>query len=231
MGYISEGFLTALSLLFSAHEETYSAIFTTLRVSSLSMAITLLVGIPLGFFLGSSSFRGKQAVRAVVDTLLALPTVVVGLLVYAFISRRGPLGELGILFTLKGIALGQFVLGLPIVVALTATAVEALDEQVKITLMTLGANRKQVLLGTLYEARFAVLVAALTAYGRIISEVGVSMMLGGNIKWHTRTITTTIALETGKGQFAMGLALGMVLLGLAFGVNLLLSGFKRKATR
>jgi len=109
--------------------------------------------------------------------------------------------------------------------------VEALDEQVKITLMTLGANRKQVLLGTLYEARFAVLVAGLTAYGRIISEVGVSMMLGGNIKWHTRTITTTIALETGKGQFAMGLALGMVLLALAFGVNLLLSGFKRKATR
>ncbi|HPI98750.1 MAG TPA: ABC transporter permease, partial [Synergistales bacterium] len=127
--------------------------------------------------------------------------------------------------------LGQFILGLPIVVALTATAVEALDEQVKITLMTLGANRKQVLLGTLYEARFAVLVAGLTAYGRIISEVGVSMMLGGNIKWHTRTITTTIALETGKGQFAMGLALGMVLLALAFGVNLLLSGFKRKATR
>jgi len=231
MGYISEGFLTALSLLFNGHEETYSAIFTTLRVSSLSIMVTLFVGIPLGFFLGSSSFRGKEAVRAVVDTLLALPTVVVGLLVYAFISRRGPLGELGILFTLKGIALGQFILGLPIVVALTATAVEALDEQVKITLMTLGANRKQVLLGTLYEARFAVLVAGLTAYGRIISEVGVSMMLGGNIKWHTRTITTTIALETGKGQFAMGLALGMVLLALAFGVNLLLSGFKRKATR
>ena len=231
MGYISQGFLTAIELLLTGHEETYSAIFTTIRVSSISIIITLLAGIPLGFLLGSMDFRCKHSIRVVVDTLLALPTVVVGLLVYAFISRRGPLGELGLLFSLQGIALGQFILGLPIVISLTATAVESLDEQVGLTLMTLGAEKRQVLLGTLYEARFAVLVAALTAYGRIISEVGVSMMLGGNIKWHTRTITTAIALETGKGEFAMGLALGIVLLCLAFGVNLLLSGFRKKAVR
>ncbi|MCF7936723.1 MAG: ABC transporter permease [Synergistales bacterium] len=231
MDYISQAFVKAFELLFSGHEETYSAIFTTLQVSTLSITITLLAGTPLGFLLGTSKFPGRQAVRTVVDTLLALPTVVVGLLVYAFISSRGPLGGLEVLFTLQGIAIGQFILGLPIVVSLTATAVEALDRQARITLMTLGANRRQVLLGTLFEARFAVLVAALTAYGRIISEVGVSMMIGGNIKWHTRTITTAIALETGKGEFAMGLALGMVLLGLAFAVNLFLSGFRRKAAR
>lgn len=230
MDYISEGFITAIKLLSSGHEETYSAVFATLKVSSLSILITLIVGIPAGFLLSAARFPGRHAVRMIVDTLLALPTVVVGLLVYAFISRRGPLGDLGILFTLKGIAVGQFILALPIVVSLTATAVEALDEQVKLTLKTLGANRRQVLIGTLYEARYSVLVAALTAYGRIISEVGISMMIGGNIKWHTRTITTAIALETGKGQFAMGVALGIVLLGLAFGVNLCLSSFKRKAS-
>jgi len=230
MDYISEGFITALKLLFSGNEETFSAVFATLKASSLSIAVTLLAGVPAGFILSTSRFPGRNGIRVVVDTLLALPTVVVGLLVYAFISRRGPFGELGMLFTLKGIALGQFILALPIVISLTATAVEALDEQVKLTLKTLGANRRQVLIGTLYEARYSVLVAALTAYGRIISEVGVSMMIGGNIKWHTRTITTAIALETGKGQFATGVALGIVLLGLAFGVNLCLSRFKRKAS-
>jgi tungstate transport system permease protein len=229
MDYISEGILGAFQLLLTGHEETYSAVVTTLKVSTLSIVVSLLAGIPLGFLLGYGNFSGKCALRTIVDTLLALPTVVIGLLVYAFVSRRGPLGEMGLLFTLPGIAIGQFILALPIIISLTASAVEELDPKLRLTLWTLGANDRQVALSSLWEGRYSVMVAAVTAYGRIISEVGVSMMIGGNIKWHTRTITTAIALETGKGQFSMGIALGAVLLTLAFGVNAVVSVLRRRS--
>ena len=193
------------------------------------MVASLVIGIPLGFLLGYYSFPGKRQVRSVVDTLLAMPTVVVGLLVYAFISRRGPLGEFGLLFTIPGIALAQTILVVPIVVSLTATAIEGLDRRLRMTLMALGAERIQIAMTSIVEARFAVLIAAVTAYGRAVSEVGISMMVGGNIKWHTRTITTAIALETGKGEFAMGIALGIVLLLLAFLANSLLTILKRQS--
>jgi tungstate transport system permease protein len=228
MDYILQGFIQALGYLFSGNEELWSAIITTLKVSSLSIALSLLIGVPLGFLLGHADFPGRKVCRTLVDTLLALPTVVVGLLVYAFISRRGPLGELGMLFTLSGIALGQMVLALPIVIALTASAVESLDARLSMTLLTLGAKKGQLARASLMESRYAVLMAGVTAYGRVISEVGISMMIGGNIKWHTRTITTAIALETGKGQFAEGIALGLVLLTIAFLVNGSLSILRRR---
>jgi len=228
MDYITQGFIQALGYLFSGNEELWSAIITTLKVSSLSIVLSLLIGVPLGFLLGYGDFPGRKVCRTLVDTLLALPTVVVGLLVYAFISRRGPLGEMGMLFTLPGIALGQMVLALPIVMALTASAVESLDARLSMTLLTLGAKKGQLARASLMESRYAVLMAGVTAYGRVISEVGISMMIGGNIKWHTRTITTAIALETGKGQFAEGIALGLVLLTIAFLVNGSLSLLRRR---
>ena len=231
LDYIIDGFITAFRLLLSGHDETYSAIFTTLRVSSLSILISLLMGIPLGFMLGYHDFPGRRGVRIFVDTLLALPTVVVGLLVYAFVSRRGPLGELGLLFTIPGIAIGPVNLALPIIIALTASAVEGLERQLHQTLLTLGATSRQMAASALWEARYAVVIAGITAYGRVISEVGVSMMIGCNIKWNTRTITTAIALETGKGEFAVGIALGLVLLFLAFGVNIGVSFLRRRAVR
>ncbi|MBW2086533.1 MAG: ABC transporter permease, partial [Deltaproteobacteria bacterium] len=199
MDFILEGLLGAVKLLLSGSGETYSAIFTTLKVSTLSIIASLVLGIPLGFILGYAEFPGRRLCRTLADTLLALPTVVVGLVVYAFLSRRGPLGELGLLFTVPGIVIGQTILGLPIVISLTAAASEGLDQRLRLTLLTLGANSRQLALTSLREGMYAVLVAAVTAYGRIISEVGVSMMLGGNIKWYTRTITTAMALETGKG--------------------------------
>ena len=229
MDYIAQGFIRSIDLLLAGDPETYSAIFTTLRISSLSIIASLIIGIPLGFLLGYFEFPGKRQVRAVVDTLLALPTVVVGLFVYAFISRRGPCGELGLLFTIPGIAVAQTILITPIVISLTATAIESLDRRLQATLVALGARGRQLLLTSLMEARYAVLVAAVTAYGRAISEVGVSMMIGGNIKWHTRTITTAIALETGKGDFAVGMALGIVLLTLALVVNSSLTLLKKRA--
>jgi len=228
MGYILNGFVRAGILLATGNPETFSAVFTTLKVTSMSIMASLFFGIPAGFFLGYSNFPGKKHIRAVVDTLLALPTVVVGLFVYAFISYRGPLGRLGLLFTIPGIALAQAVLILPIVISLTATAIEGLDRRLKSTLLTLGARKKQIALTSLVEARHAVMTAAVAAYGRAISEVGISMMIGGNIKWYTRTITTAMALETGKGDFGEGVALGIVLLLLAFVVNWILILLKRK---
>lgn len=228
MNYITEGFAEAIRLLLSFDPETFSAVAATLKVSAYSMSASLVMGIPLGFLLGFTRFRGRKQIRLVVDTLLSLPTVFVGLLVYAFLSNRGPLGELGLLFTLPGIAVGQAILALPIVIALTASAVESMDAHLRTTLMSLGAGRKQLFLTSLWEVRYGVLAGAVTAYGRVMTEVGISMMVGGNIKWHTRTITTAIALETNKGLFAMGIALGLVLLAIAFAVNFSVSFLRKR---
>jgi tungstate transport system permease protein len=228
MDFLFEGFLKAVQLLISGDPETWSAVWATLRVSGYSMTVSLCFGIPLGFALGYNQFRGKQQVHLVVDTLLALPTVFIGLLVYAFLSKKGPLGHMGLLFTLPGIAIGQAMLALPVVIALTATAVESMDANLRITLISLGAGRGQLFLTSLWEVRYGILAAGLNAYGRVMTEVGISMMVGGNIKWHTRTITTAIALETNKGLFAMGIALGLVLLAIAFLVNISVSFLRKR---
>ena len=229
MEYILNGFIKAIDLLINGHSETYSAIRVTLQVSSGSILISLILGIPMGFMLGYYNFKGKKQIQIIVNTLLSLPTVFIGLMVYAFLSNQGPLGDMGLLFTLPGIATGQIILALPIVIALTASAVQLMDQHLRITLISLGTSRRQLLFTSLWEIRHGILSAALTAYGRIITEVGISMMVGGNIKWHTRTITTAIALETGKGLFASGIALGLVLLAIAFIVNISVSLLLSKA--
>jgi len=228
MDFIQEGFTQAITLLVNRDPETFSAINTTIRASSLAMGASLLLGIPLGYFLGYFDFRFKKFVRIVVNTLLSLPTVFIGLVIYALLTRKGPLGEAGLLFTITGIAIGQTILSLPIVIALNATAVEAVDRNLRITLMSLGANSFQIAKSTLWEVRLGILAAAVTATGRVLTEVGISLMVGGNIKWHTRTITTAIALETNKGEFGMGIALGLVLLPIAFTVNIFLAGLRRR---
>lgn len=228
MDYIVEGFIKAIRLIAAMDEETFDAVITTLHLTGISMLCIMLLGLPLGFALGYFDFPGKKAIRAVFDTMLSLPTVIIGLLVYAFISRRGPLGNFELLFTVRGMAIGQVILGLPIIVAFTATAIEGLDRRLRLTLLTLGASGSRLALSSLWEGRFQVLVAAFTAYGRIVGEVGVSMMLGGNIKWHTRTITTAITLETGKGDFALGIALGVILLAISFALNISLSLLRRR---
>jgi tungstate transport system permease protein len=228
MDFLLQGFLKAIELLTTGNEETFSAVYATLVVSTYSLAATLALGLPLGFCLGYFDFTCKKQVRVVVDTLLSLPTVLIGLVVYAFFTNRGPLGEWGLLFTLSGISVGLTILALPVVVALSATAVESMDRQLRVTLISLGANRQQLFLSTLWEARHGIIAAALTAYGRVMTEVGIAMMVGGNIKWQTRTITTAIALETNKGEFAMGIALGLVLLLIAFGVNVSVSFLRKR---
>ena len=147
MNFFLEGFSQAFHLLISGNAETYSAILATMKVSSYSIGCSLVIGIPLGFCLGYFDFRWKRPVRTIVDTMMALPTVFIGLLVYAFLTHRGPLGDFDLLFTLPGIAIGQTILALPIVVGLSATAVESMDKKLRTTIMSLGANRRQLLWG------------------------------------------------------------------------------------
>lgn len=228
MDYLVNGFSSALSLLAHMDAATLSAIYATLLSTCYAMAAALLLGLPLGFALGYCSFPGKRALRLVSDTLLAFPTVLIGLLVYAFITARGPLGQYGLLFTLPGMAVGQAVLALPIVVSWTAQAVESLDPRCRETLLTLGANARQVTALSLWECRYSIGMVCITAFGRVITEVGVAMMLGGNIRYSTRTMTTAIALETSKGDFAQGIALGLILLLMAFVINLVLAFFRHR---
>lgn len=228
MNLFIDGFEEAIQLLVSGNESVYSAISVTVTVSSWSLFISLLIGLPLGFLLGYYQFPGKTVIRTIVDTFLAIPTVVIGLVVYTSLSQAGLFGEYNLLFTQKAIIIGQIFLGLPIIIALTAAQVEMVDKRLYLSLKGLGASSYQILKATLVEARFGLMTAAMTAYGRIITEIGISMMVGGNIKYHTRTITTAISLETGKGEFVTGIALGLVLFAVALMVNISLTILKRK---
>ena len=227
MDFILEGILSAFGLLLSGDAETFSAIKATLYTSSISILFAILIGFPLGFILGFCEFRARRTLRLLSDVALAMPTVAIGLILYAFISRNGPLGELGLLFTLKAVMLGQFVLALPIIVSLSASVIENMDKKHYLNIMNYRLSPLNLILCVLYELRYGLLVVIATAYGRIVAEVGIAMMIGGNIKYFTRTITTAISLETNKGEFAMGIALALVLILIAFAVNLAIHALKR----
>lgn len=228
MSYILDGLTQAVGLLVGRDPETYAAVWATVATSNLAILASVSLGAPLGFLLGYSTFPGRKYLRLCMDTLLSFPTVVIGLLVYTMLSRRGPLGDLELLYTLPAVSIGQTILGLPVIVTFMATAVESADRGLDASLRTLGATPGQALLTTLWETRFSLAMAAAAAYGRIVSEVGIAMIVGGNIKWHTRTITTAIALETGKGEFATGIALGLVLMIVALLVNIAVAALRRR---
>ena len=220
MDFLLNGFAEAFNLLLNGNLETYSAIKATLYTSSVSILFAVIVGFPLGFILGFYDFKGRKILRLLSDTALAMPTVAIGLILYAFITRNGPLGSLNLLFTLKAVMLGQFVLALPIIISLTASVVENMEKKHYLTILNLRLAPAKLVFCVLYELRYALMVVIATAYGRIVAEVGVAMMIGGNIKYFTRTITTAVSLETNKGEFAMGIARAMVLIFIAFLVNL-----------
>ncbi|WP_149725582.1 tungstate ABC transporter permease TupB [Campylobacter concisus] len=227
MDFLLNGFAEAFNLLLNGNLETYSAIKATLYTSSVSILFAVLIGFPLGFILGFYDFKGRKILRLLSDTALAMPTVAIGLILYAFITRNGPLGSLNLLFTLKAVMLGQFVLALPIIISLTASVVENMEKKHYLTILNLRLAPAKLVFCVLYELRYALMVVIATAYGRIVAEVGVAMMIGGNIKYFTRTITTAVSLETNKGEFAMGIALAMVLIFIAFLVNLAIFALRK----
>jgi tungstate transport system permease protein len=187
-----------------------------------------LIGIPVGLWLGINRFRGRRLIITLLNTLMALPTVVVGLVLFGLFSRQGPLGSLGLLFTPWAMIAGQTVLAAPIVANYVLAAVSGSDRRIMDTALTLGATPYQAGIQLLKEIRYGVMAAVIAGFGRVIAEVGVAMMLGGNIRGLTRTMTTAIALETSKGEFAFGLSLGIVLLGVALFVNLFLNFLQQR---
>ena len=221
MEFLLDSLFSAALLVFTLDPEVISIVGVSLRVSVTSTLLTTILGVPLGFWIAFSTFPGKRLLITCLNTLLAVPTVVIGLFVYSFISRRGMLGSLELLYTQKAMIVGQILLILPLVTTLTLAAISRVDERYRKTAMTLGANIWQAAWVIFREARFAVVAAVIAAYGRVIAEVGISMMLGGNAKGFTRTMTTAMALEYDKGEFTIAVALGIILLGLSFGVNLL----------
>jgi len=226
MDLLVDSFISAILLVISLDPEMISIVGVSLKVSCTSTLLAAFLGVPLGFVIAFSEFSGKRISITVLNTLLALPTVVIGLFVYAFISRRGIFGPLDLLYSQQAIIIGQVILIIPVVAAFTLAAISKIDERYRKTAKTLGANRRQTAWIILREARFGIFAAVIAAFGRVISEVGISMMLGGNIKGFTRTMTTAMALEYDKGSFTLAIALGIVLLGISFGMNLLFHFFQ-----
>lgn len=223
MEYLLTSLKSAFIIIISGDREFLSIVGLSLKISSAATLLASMFGIPLGVLIGSYQFKGRKIIIVLVNTLLSLPTIVIGLIVYAFLRRMGPFGFMNILFTPYAMVIGQIILATPIITALTIAAIEGVDESVEKTALTLGATRLHSLWQKVAHAKDAVLLAALTGFGRLFAEVGISMMVGGNIRFYTRNITTAIALETQKGEFELGLALGFILLFVAFIIALVLS--------
>ena len=222
--------IEAFHLLFSGNAEIWEIVGISFRVSSMAILAAVPLALIIAFCLAYGNFPGRRFLISLFNTFLAVPAVVVGLTLFILLSRQGPMGDFKLLFTQTAMGLGQFVLCLPILVCMAHVSLQAADRSAWETARTLGANPFRAFLTVLYEIRFGLMAALLAAYGRIISEVGASMMLGGNIAHYTRNIPTAIALETSKGAFAEGIALGMVLLFLAFLLNALLQYLQGKGS-
>jgi tungstate transport system permease protein len=229
MDFLTDSILSALWLIWSRDPELLLIIQVSLKVSGTSTLIASVVGVPAGFFIAFRTFPGKRLLITVLNTLLALPTVVVGLFVYAFLSRRGIFGMFDLLYTQKAMIIGQVILIVPIVTTFTISAISRIDDSYRKTALTLGANILQTAWVIVREARFGIVAAIILAFGRVIAEVGISMMLGGNAKGFTRTMTTAMALEYDKGEFVLSVALGIVLLFICFAVNICLNTIQGRA--
>ncbi len=222
MEEIWNGFLKAVELIATLNPEVVEITARSLTISLSSAFLAAIICIPLGGFIEFRGFWGKRALVNLIQTLYSLPTVTVGLLVFLLISRSGPLGGIHLLFSPPGMILGQAVLVSPIMTGLTISALAGVSPQIKETAKSLGASEAQIIVTVIKEARPAVMAAVLLGFGRALSEVGVAMMIGGNIQGYTRVLTTAIALETSMGNLELSMALGMILITLSLAINLVL---------
>jgi len=223
---IWNGFLRAIELIITLNPVVVEITTRSLAISLSSAFLAAIICIPLGGLIEFRSFSGKRALINLIQTLYSLPTVTVGLLVFLLLSRSGPLGGLNLLFTPAGMVLGQTILITPILIGLTYSALSAISPQIKDTARSLGASEMQIIMAVLREARPAVLAAVLLGFGRALSEVGVAMMIGGNIRGYTRVLTTSIALETSMGNLELSMALGIILISISLAINLVLNRFQ-----
>lgn len=228
MELIWQGIKEAIRLILSGDPGVLQITWLSLQVSGSATLLSLLVGIPAGVGLALAKFPGRGFLIALVNTGMGLPPVVVGLFVSIFLWRSGPLGSLGLLYTPTAIVIAQFVIAAPIVVGLTVAAMQQLNPKLRLQLLALGASRWQLLWLLMREARLPLLAAVMAGFGGVISEVGASMMVGGNLLGQTRVLTTATVLETGKGNFDVAIALSLILLTLVFGVNYLLTWVQQR---
>ena len=229
MNDILAGFGEALRLIATGDAELFEIIALSLRVSGFALIISVIIGVPLGTLLGLVRVPGRGAITVGLYTGMGLPPVVVGLFVYLMLSRSGPFGPLGWLFTPKAMFVAQTIIALPLVTGLTLTAVQAVDPALRVQVRSLGATALQEAWAVIIEARIGVVAAIVAAFGGIISEVGAVMLVGGNIAGKTRVLTTSIVLNTRQGEFALAIALGVILLALAFIANIALLKLQGKS--
>jgi tungstate transport system permease protein len=228
MGLIWEGVVRALRLVLGGDPEVLGVTWLSLQLSGVATLISLVVGLPLGTVLALVRFRGRGLLVSLVNTGMGLPPVVVGLFISILLWRSGPLGALELLYTPAAIVLAQFVIAVPIVTGLTLAAVQQIPERFRLQMLALGASRVQLVWVLIREARLPMLAALMAGFGAVISEVGASLMVGGNIRGQTRVLTTATVLETGKGNFDVAIALSVILLGVTFLVNWALTWIQQR---
>ncbi len=228
MQNLIDGIVRAIQLLFQGDPEVVRITLLSLKVSGVATLISILIGLPLGTFLALVKFRSRQFWISLINTGMALPPVVVGLVVSIFLWRSGPLGALKLIYTPAAIVIAQVLISFPLAAGLTISSLQQLDPRLRVQLLGLGASKFQMILSLWKEARLALVAALIAAFGSVISEVGASMMVGGNLKGSTRVLTTAIVLETSRGEFASAIALSIILLGLAFLVNFALTTLQQR---
>jgi tungstate transport system permease protein len=231
MSEFSQGLAQAWALVTQLDSQFVSIVALSLKVSGVAVLLASALGLPLGAWLAVSHFPGRAALLAVINGLMGLPPVVVGLMVYLMLSRAGPLGELGLLFTPLAMMFAQTLLVLPIVAALAAQVIQDAWEEYREQMLSMRASRWQIVQALLWDMRFSLLTVVLAGFGRAVAEVGAVMIVGGNIDGVTRLMTTAIALETSKGDLTLALALGLVLIGLVIAINAIAHALKQVAMK
>lgn len=230
MSSILEGFGRASSLILHLNAELFAIILLSVKVSGTALVISTLLGLPLGAFLGFKKFPLKGLMISMLNTFMGLPPVVVGLFVYLLLSRSGPFGFMALLYTPTAMIIAQSILAFPIVTSLSHSAILSVDPIIKQASLALGATPFQASLTIIREARYGIMSAIIAAFGRVMAEVGAILIVGGNIAGFTRVMTTTIALETDKGNFELALALGIILLSISLLINLTLHAVQKRGT-
>lgn len=231
MSDLAQGLAEAIRLLGGGDAELWAIVFRTLGISALATVLAMLAGVPLGYAIARGQFRGRTALLTLVNTGMGMPPVVVGLVVWLLLTRSGPLGGLDLIYTRQAMVIAQFLIATPLVVGFTAASVQALPPQLPDLLASLGAGRLRTLWILSREAKLGLLAAVMAGFGAIVSEVGASMTVGGNLRGSTRVLTTAIVTETSRGDLPVALALGIVLLLLALLVNALLTVLQQHRAR
>jgi tungstate transport system permease protein len=228
MELVGSALLKAFGLLVTGDAETWRITLLSLRISLTATLVSVFLGVPLGAWLALARFPGRAVLLALVNTGMGMPPVVAGLVITIFLWRSGPLGDLQLLYTPTAIVIAQVALALPIVVGLSAAAIQQLNPRLRLQILALGATRYQFLWLMVRETRLPLLAAVMAGFGAVISEVGAAMMVGGNVQGETRVLTTATVLETSRGNFELALALGIILLALVYAVNLTLTWIQQR---